>query len=574
MKSWQQNWNNAKETVAKNFWHATLNFVFILIFVNVFQKVFGMENSIVGVIFTIMMSASMVRDLTATPIRHLCLQTAILFVMATAACFVLNAPPLIALGINFAVIFLILYAFTYEYVSHLYFPYILSYLFLVFISPVTPQELPKRLLGVFTGAVCIILYQLVTGRKRVVETTHDVLISMIDRADGYITHLLSGKEVVKEPEQLRADLCKLSKMVYDRRKRALCISDASFAMIDSGRGLENLVLLLYEIEGPMTEQRRNLLQQVSSTLKSFREFMSKNANDIPSLRQDGFLVSGNAEAEQVYRCLDYIRNHMMKMTSPEKRVHYPKSVLSLSVRLKAALHVSPVRVVYALRTSCLLAACTLFVQLLGLPHGKWLLFTVASVSLPYADDVCPKAKKRIMATLIGGLCSVVIFSLVTSATGRTLVMMLSGYLSFYFSDYQSTFACSTVGALGGAIFMETFSWGPVGYMSIVRLEYIVIGVLVALAVNCLILPFKRATATRQLWRKYASTTELLSKICRDPEIDSQLYYALVIQAHLQEDKLKQNAKALNWEGVDDLLEERRQAVRNAHRTRPALGTSF
>ncbi len=151
MKSWQQNWNNAKETVAKNFWHATLNFVFILIFVNVFQKVFGMENSIVGVIFTIMMSASMVRDLTATPIRHLCLQTAILFVMATAACFVSNAPPLIALGINFAVIFLILYAFTYEYVSHLYFPYILSYLFLVFISPVTPQELPKRLLGVFTG---------------------------------------------------------------------------------------------------------------------------------------------------------------------------------------------------------------------------------------------------------------------------------------------------------------------------------------------------------------------------------------------------------------------------------------
>lgn len=109
-----------------------MNFVFILIFVNVFQKVFGRENSIVGVIFTIMISASMVRDLTATPIRHLCLQTAILFVMATAACFVSNATPLIALGVNFAVIFLILCAFTCEYVSHLYFPYILSYLFLVF----------------------------------------------------------------------------------------------------------------------------------------------------------------------------------------------------------------------------------------------------------------------------------------------------------------------------------------------------------------------------------------------------------------------------------------------------------
>ena len=53
--------------------------------------VFGAENSIVGVIFTIMMSASMVRDLTATPIKHLCVQGAVLVLMATAACFVSSA---------------------------------------------------------------------------------------------------------------------------------------------------------------------------------------------------------------------------------------------------------------------------------------------------------------------------------------------------------------------------------------------------------------------------------------------------------------------------------------------------
>ena len=156
-------------SLRKNFRHATVNFIFIILFVNIFQKVFGAENSIVGVIFTIMMSASMVRDLTATPIRHLCIQTAVLFLMAAAACFVACAPPLLALPVNLAMLFLILYAFTYEYVSHLYFPYILSYLFLVFISPVPPAALPRRLLGVFVGAVCIILYQLLNGRGRVVE---------------------------------------------------------------------------------------------------------------------------------------------------------------------------------------------------------------------------------------------------------------------------------------------------------------------------------------------------------------------------------------------------------------------
>ena len=86
-----------KSSIQKNFLHATCNFIFILVFVNLFQKVFGAENSIVGVIFTIMMSASMVRDLTATPLRHLCIQTAVLFLMAAAACFVASAPPLLSL---------------------------------------------------------------------------------------------------------------------------------------------------------------------------------------------------------------------------------------------------------------------------------------------------------------------------------------------------------------------------------------------------------------------------------------------------------------------------------------------
>ena len=59
------------EVIRRNFRFSTLDFLFIILYVNVFQFIFGPENSIVGVIFTIMMSASMARDLTATPFRHL-----------------------------------------------------------------------------------------------------------------------------------------------------------------------------------------------------------------------------------------------------------------------------------------------------------------------------------------------------------------------------------------------------------------------------------------------------------------------------------------------------------------------
>lgn len=60
-----------QDRIRKNLKFATLSFLFIIAYVNVFQKLFGAENSIVGVIFTIMMSASMARDLTSTPLKHL-----------------------------------------------------------------------------------------------------------------------------------------------------------------------------------------------------------------------------------------------------------------------------------------------------------------------------------------------------------------------------------------------------------------------------------------------------------------------------------------------------------------------
>lgn len=337
-------------------------------------------------------------------------------------------------------------------------------------------------------------------------------------------------------------------------------------MIDAGRGLENLVLLLYEMQGPIFLGRISLLNDIAGCLHLFRDYVLREAADISAICIEGFANPESAEADPFCRCLTYIRERLLSMAEAERRKRYSGSPVSLSIRIKAALRVSPVRVVYALRISCLLALCTLLVQTLGLPHGKWLLFTVASVSLPYADDVGVKAKKRIAATLIGGLFSVFIFALVPSSAGRTFVMMASGYLSFYFNDYSTIFACSTVGALGGAVFMGAFEWGPVGWLTLVRIGYVTLGIAVALLFNRLILPYKREMATRRLLRRYGSTVAMLTRVCRKGDSDPQLYYELVIQAHLQEEKLRMNAKELQWNGVEELLAKGRTTVRAAHRT--------
>ena len=155
-------------------------------------------------------------------------------------------------------------------------------------------------------------------------------------------------------------------------------------MIDSGRGLENLVLLLYEMEGPVTPGREELLRRISFQLTNFRTFMIHcgTARAVPPPRRgmscgilwsmrkgtpltlparSRFCAQGDDEAGRFYQCLQYISDHLLKMTLPEEKKSCRKTLMSFTVRLKAALHVSPVRVIYALRVSCLLTLCTLAV---------------------------------------------------------------------------------------------------------------------------------------------------------------------------------------------------------------------
>ena len=554
--------------VRDKFRFGTLSFIFIVAYINVFQHIFGPENSIVGVIFTIMMSASMARDLTAAPIRHLIVQSLVLVLMALAAYWVNALPMPLSFIINFTTLLGILYAFTYEYSSHLYFPYILSYLFLIYISPVSAAQLPRRLVAMLAGAVSIMLYQWFMGRKRVVETAKDVLSGMVDIISHYIDRRLEGNGEAPDFPYMRSRLYQLSRTVYERRKRILCISDASFYMVDAGRGLEHLLVLINELPAPLSPNDRGLLMNVRSWLAAFYSFLQQETGTIPLPDPSGPPDTENSKTAVLFHnSLNYIRDRLLHMTDPQNRSRYRETSLSFRFRLMAALDVSPVRAVYALRTALVLSAAACLVRALGMPHGRWLLFTLASVSLPYADDVPVKTKKRILATITGGLASVVIYSLIPSAAGRTAAMMLSGYLSFYFTDYAETFACSTIGALGGAVFMNAFGFWQVGNIFIIRLGYILAGAVLGLIANCYIIPYSRSMATRHLLTKYQTLTELLTRICSSEHVDTQLYYSLVIQAHLQEEKLASNAHLEDWAEVPDILAACREKVHNAHRMR-------
>lgn len=304
--------------VRKNFKSITLNFAFVFIFMNLFQLMFGSENSIVAVVFIIIMQSSMLLDFTVKPVKIFFVQLFILETMVVSAFLINTLNPFVTIPMNFIVLFTLLFAFTFDYTLDLYMPYILSFLFLIFISPVSIQMLPTRMLAILVGMLCVMLYHFFMGRNRTRETVCKALTGMIDECHQCILCLLSGAGLPDSVETVRNNLYKLSHLVYERRRHFLYISDASLAMLDCGLKLENFIYMLYDIEGRISPEEAAMLKYSGEWLTLFRAAI-QDGGTIPQPDSRYFSLEQHELGKKVYSSLIHMQNRLIHMTDADKR---------------------------------------------------------------------------------------------------------------------------------------------------------------------------------------------------------------------------------------------------------------
>ncbi len=113
-----------------------------------------------------------------------------------------------------------------------------------------------------------------------------------------------------------------------------------------------------------------------------------------------------------------------------------------------------------------------------------------------------KIKKRVLATITGGLVSVVIYALIPSPLGRTAAYDAVRLHFLLFFRLRPDVCLLHRGRPGGAVFMDAFGFQAVGSIFLIRLGYILAGAAAGYILNCLITPYRRDKATRQLFQKY------------------------------------------------------------------------
>ena len=147
--------------------------------------------------------------------------------------------------------------------------------------------------------------------------------------------------------------------------------------------------------------------------------------------------------------------------------------------------INKMRANYALRLSVLITIVVFINGLILLPRGisegRWMAYTVFSVTELFGERCRVKSKKRMQATIIGGLIVLVLFILIKSPVHRGIIIIVAGYLNSFFDDYRDLMICVTVSAVASVAISN-------GALLTVfeRILFVFIGIIVGLIGNKLI----------------------------------------------------------------------------------------
>lgn len=141
-----------------------------------------------------------------------------------------------------------------------------------------------------------------------------------------------------------------------------------------------------------------------------------------------------------------------------------------------------VRASYAMRVGILTALTEFVSNYFQLAEGRWMTYTVFSITELYSENTKLKAGKRIQGTIIGVIILCVFFFFVKSPVLRGALIAVVGYLNFYVVDYRDMMILVTITSVAPVALAD-----GTGYAVLQRILYVAIGIVLALLANKFIL---------------------------------------------------------------------------------------
>ncbi|WP_283689093.1 FUSC family protein [Clostridium perfringens] len=524
--------------------------VLSVVLMGLYKTIFGVENTVIGLIIAMASYAFLRLDLTSYPIyKSMIFLILNLFLAISAYISAIN--PFVGLIINFLILFTVSFIYTTEFKNVISYIFLLLYVYMLE-YPISLDELPKRLVAMGVGVFIIIGIHILFNRRNFKKNSNNIIIRSIRNIQKEICHIINESYRERENIYIDSELRKLLILIEGRNNNKFIENHKDDIYFNIVLILERINSIINKV-GKVNNKSKDVIDYLNSLnhdLENITLFLERKVECINEEKDDlnkSYMINNWAEKEYAFlgECTELIRllekniNNLYEYNRKKsrKRIKLKFNLKELLIG-NSSLKVKDLRVAYSLKLAIAVSLIMFIVDLFKIHQGRWIVTSVYVVIQPYEEETLTKAIKRFKGTIIGVIIYISIFTFFPHIIPLELLLLILMFLYFVQKDYEKKVVCTALMALSFGLSRST-----VGYLAFYRFFFVIIGIVIALGINKLIFPQSIKNSIYDLKERYLELTSKL--LC---ELKSILYeekynentVKLLLDCNLIESKLIEN----------------------------------
>ncbi|EOU2053784.1 FUSC family protein [Clostridium perfringens] len=524
--------------------------VLSVVLMGLYKTIFGVENTIIGLIIAMASYAFLRLDLTSYPIyKSMIFLILNLFLAISAYISAIN--PFVGLIINFLILFTVSFIYTTEFKNVISYIFLLLYVYM-WEYPISLDELPRRLVAMGVGVFIIIGIHILFNRRNFKKNSNNIIIRSIRNIQKEICHIINKSYKEKENIYIDSELRKLLVLIEGRNNNKFIENNKDDIYFNIVLILERINSIINKV-GKINNKSKDVIDYLNSLnhdLENITLFLERKVDCINEEKDDlnkSSMINNFTDKEYAFlgECTELIRllekniNNLYEYNRKKsrKRIKVKFNLKELLIG-NSSLKMKNLRVAYSLKLAIAVSLIMFIVDLFKIPQGRWIVTSVYVVIQPYEEETLTKAIKRFKGTIIGVIIYISIFTFFPHIIPLELLLLILMFLYFVQKDYEKKVVCTALMALSFGLSRST-----VGYLAFYRFLFVIIGIVIALGINKLIFPQSIKNSIYDLKERYL---ELTNKLLY--ELKSILYeekynentVKLLLDCNLIESKLMEN----------------------------------
>lgn len=539
--------------------------VLSVVLMGLYKTIFGVENTIIGLIIAMASYAFLRLDLTSYPIyKSMIFLILNLFLAISAYISAIN--PFVGLIINFLILFTVSFIYTTEFKNVISYIFLLLYVYM-WEYPISLDELPRRLVAMGVGVFIIIGIHILFNRRNFKKNSNNIIIKSIRNIQKEICHIINESYREKENIYIDSELRKLLILIEGRNNNKFIENNKDDIYFNIVLILERINSIINKV-GKINNKSKDVIDYLNSLnhdLENITLFLERKVECINEEKDDlskGFTINNWTDKEYAFleECTELIRllekniNNLYEYNRKKsrKRIKVKFNLKELLIG-NSSLKMKHLRVAYSLKLAIAVSLIMFIVDLFKIPQGRWIVTSVYVVIQPYEEETLTKAIKRFKGTIIGVIIYISIFTFFPHIIPLELLLLILMFLYFVQKDYEKKVVCTALMTLSFGLSRST-----VGYLAFYRFLFVIIGIVIALGINKIIFPQSIKNSIYDLKERYL---ELTSKLLY--ELKSILYeeeynentVKLLLDCNLIESKLMENKLIAENLELKDLVDK-------------------